>query len=271
MPTSNDAFEDGFAPLYDLLNDADARFHGQTMVDDLLALAPMAGENTAEAARLYLELAILQTKRYDETSLDYAKIALDSHEASGGLSELQLYWLYFSCGDYAMNEGKSVARDYLEQAMTRFELFDRPPLEAVSLKQKMVVALKTEKRHQEALALAMEALSEGEAILGKDHEDLQVVTNYIVDSHRQLGDFPKAIEWQKRRLDLLEKNGDVSRMLDSYGSLADLEFSAGAYDAAKEWHKKRIAHAYTHNKKVWIDISNEDYAERFDPQGNPKT
>ena len=266
MPT----FEDAFAPLYEELDDPDALFHGETMVDALLELVPLVEDDSSEAARLYRELAMLQTKRYEEECLVYAQKAVKAHKASGGIPDLKLYWLYFSCGDFAMGAGDPVAAEYLRAALEMVGRVDRPALDAVSLKQKLVVTLQTDERFEDALALAMEVLREGTEILGEDAADLQVITRYIAECHEGLGDLATAAVWLEKRLGLLEKHDDFGRMLDAYGSLASLAFRASQYSESKKWHKKRLTHARTQDNKTWIEIAEKDYEEHFNRLGLPK-
>lgn len=264
-------FEQEFAPLLVKLSDTNAEFHGSTMLQALKSLEVLVPPNSAEAARLYREIAVLQAKRHELDAFDYADMALEANSATAILPQDRLYWMHVACAQIDVYNDSDVLRqvNHINAALLLVNSFAARPMDVLRLRQDLGNLLEALGRHEEALASNMALLADAESLLGADAWDLHYLLSHIAQNFCGLGQTGEALQWLNRRLRVLEIAGDESRVFDTYGIIADLHFNAGDFGKAKAAHADRLAIAERNAKNAWVELASEDFGKHFDADGKP--
>lgn len=226
-------FEERFQPLFQVLSDPEALFHGADMRDDLLALEPVIQDRAAEA-RLFRELAVLEAKRGELICLDHADRALTAQAETGVLADRALYFMHLQCGDVGTAwRGGPRTKMHLQRALELHTRLQQVIGEALFIRLNLGVYNNTVHGPQRALDIYEPLLFDAEQHYGADNPDLRRLVGLMGACYEALGDMEKALSFGTRSYELAVPGNDPGPRVSSMLTFGKLNFRAGRVDEAR--------------------------------------
>ncbi|WJH40190.1 tetratricopeptide repeat protein [Aliirhizobium terrae] len=259
-----------FQELKQELDDPDARFLGEGMVDDLLALAPYIPDRQNEAW-LFRELAVLEGKRGQLSCLDHADRALAAQADTDILPPDRLYFMHVLCGDVGATWSDDPrTRMHLDKALSLHAQLDRPIGEEFFTRLNLGIYEKSIGSSRMGLDVFEPLLADGEKHHGQHSSELSNLLRLMSESQEALGDFDRALYYGKRSLDLNDYATDPGRRVTALMTFGRLQFRAGRKDDARTSFDEAVAFAEVQCSSSTQDFAREERDKQFpDPLQAP--
>jgi tetratricopeptide (TPR) repeat protein len=252
-----------FQELKQELDDPDARFLGEGMVDDLLALVPYIPDRQNEAW-LFRELALLEGKRGQLSCLDHADRALAAQADTDILPPDRLYFMHVLCGDVGATWSDDPrTRMHLDNALSLHAQLDRPVGEAFFTRLNLGIYEKSIGSSRMGLDVFEPLLADGERHYGKNSSELSNLLRLMSESEEALGDVERARAYGKRSLDLQDYKADPGRRVTALMTFGRLQFRTGQQDKARKSFDDAVAFATAHCSSSTQDFARKARDEQF--------
>ncbi|MDV3250155.1 hypothetical protein DevBK_02290 [Devosia sp. BK] len=226
-------FEARFQPLFEVLSDPEALFHGADMRDDLLALEPLIPDRAAEA-RLFRELAVLEAKRDELVCLDHADRALAAQAETGAIDDRALYFMHMQCGDVGTAwKGGPRTEMHLQRALELHAKLERPIGEAFFIRLNLGVYNNTVHGPRRALDAYEPLLADAEQHYGADNPELRRLVGLMGACYEALGDMENALALGTRSYELSVPGDDPGPRVSAMLTFGKLNFRSGRVDEAR--------------------------------------
>lgn len=261
-------FADRFAELSEFLDDPNGRFHGEQMVEDLLALEALVPDRASEAL-LFRELAVLQGKRGHLDCLDYADRALAADAEAKTIPEPRLYLMHMICGDVGTSwRGGPRTATHLQRALELHPVSGRSLEEAFALRLNRAVHERTEGTARMGLDWFEPLLDDAERFYGADSKELGRLIGMMSESEELLGNMDQALVYGERSLALVDDRADKGRRVSALVTFAGLNMRCGKAKQAYALMEEAVTFAEAECTPATARFAKNQMTELF-PEGAP--
>lgn len=261
------SFAERFSVLQTTLLDPDALFSGTQMHRDLVELLPQAkahGENSAELARLYALLALLQGKREErEEQLAYGEQCLAIQRRTPVLPAEELLSLHYSLSRGAAElEQPAVVIEHLRAAVALLPQDHSLSLsQQFGLRQELGYWLHQHADYAAALAYNQQLLKEAEVAFGSDEADLAGILTNLAQNAYELQRWELSEAYLQRVVSLSRQHGKLDIEIDGLFQLGVLAHERGDNPRALAYFQQRLELAREAEDDYLMERVEEDLAE----------
>jgi tetratricopeptide (TPR) repeat protein len=260
-------FAERFAELQATLHDPDARFSGSQMLEDLLALLPLAqaiGDASPELCRLYAELASLQGKRGDdEEQLRYGQMSLRIDSTQSVLPVEQRLRLHYGVANAAGElEHVDIAIEHLRAAIVLAPAdASLDQRQRFGIRQSLGFWLHDSGRFDEALVHNAALLADAQAEFGEDEPELTGILTNLAQNAYELGDFERSEAYLQSCRALAERHGKDDVLFEMLFQLGVLAHERVNSAAALGYFEQRLAFARQQGDEYLMERAQDDLDE----------